>query len=49
MEKYGTYRIFKNEETGETKRVPIKQEFEKKASADKKEKWVEVFKEDETH
>lgn len=43
MEKYGTYRIFKNPETGETIKVPINSELEKTAQKDYS--WVEVYEE----
>lgn len=45
MEKYGTYRIFKNTETGEIKRIPSSDEegMEKASSAE----WLEIFEDPE--
>lgn len=51
MEKYATYKVYKNKDTGEVKRVPlaeVKEESEKTASLKENDNWVEVD-EDESY
>lgn len=46
MEKYATYRIFKNEDTGEIKRVPHEQE-DLMSKVSSKSEWKEIYEDPE--